>query len=134
MLRTLTFAALALALTQTEAARADGPMVGHMVYFKLKESTESNQDKLVAACKKYLSGHPGTVFFAAGKRGKQFDREVNTKDWDVALHLVFEDQKAHDRYQAAKLHLQFIEENKELWGGVEVFDSLIDEGDVKGKP
>ncbi len=46
---------------------APGPMIGHMVYFKLKESGAENKQKLVAACKKYLSDHEGTVFFSAGE-------------------------------------------------------------------
>src|SRR5207253_1187437 len=37
------------------------PMIGHMVYFKLKDGTPENRKKLVEACEKYLSNHPGTV-------------------------------------------------------------------------
>src|SRR5215471_17071798 len=75
-----------------EAAEGSGPMIIHNVYFSLKDNSPEAKKKLVAACKKYLSKHPGTVFFAAGTRGAEFDRSVNDRDWDVALHIVFQDK------------------------------------------
>jgi hypothetical protein len=39
---------------------------------------------MVAACKKYLTGHPGTVFFAAGTLVPDLTRPVNKLDLDVA--------------------------------------------------
>jgi hypothetical protein len=101
------------------------PMIGHMVYFKLKDNTPQNRKKLVAACEKYLAGEPGTVFFSAGEIGDSFKRDVNDRDWDVALHLVFTDKDAHDKYAVAKDHLKFIEENKDNWAKVRVFDSEL---------
>lgn len=109
--------------------RKDGdvpvPQIGHMVFFKLKESTKENQAKLVSACKKYLGKHEGTVHFSVGAIAKEFNRDVNVQDWDVALHLVFKNKAAHDKYQDHPDHLKFIEENKELWDSVRVFDSEI---------
>src|SRR5437763_2503570 len=118
--------AVAVALTAPAAAQDKaGPQVGHMVYFKLKDPTPENREKLVAACKKYLSDHEGTVYFAAGVIGDAFKREVNDRDWDVALHLVFADKVAHDKYATHPEHLKFIEEHKESWAKVRVFDSEI---------
>jgi len=94
----------------------------HNVYFTLKEPTDENRKKLVAACDKYLSGHPGTVFYAAGTLA-DLDRPVNDRDFDVGLHVIFKDRAAHDAYQTAPKHLQFIEENKPHWAKVRVFDS-----------
>ena len=100
-------------------------MLAHNVFFKLKESTSETREKLVAACHKYLSDHPGVVFYAAGPVVEELDRAVNDRDWDVGLHVVFKDKKHHDKYQEAPKHLQFIEENKETWAGVRVFDSYV---------
>jgi hypothetical protein len=94
-----------------------------MVYFKLKDGTAADREKLVEACKKYLSDHDGVVFFSAGVIADDFKRDVNDRDWDVALHLVFADKAAHDKYQDHPQHLKFIEENKETWAKVRVFDS-----------
>ncbi|MCC6419161.1 MAG: Dabb family protein [Gemmataceae bacterium] len=100
-------------------------MIAHMVYFSLKDNSPAAKEKLVTACRKYLSKHPGEVFFAAGTLAREFDRPVNDRDFDVALHLVFRDRAAHDKYQDAPRHKQFIDENKDNWKKVRVFDSAV---------
>jgi hypothetical protein len=104
---------------------AAGPQLAHMVYFKLNDSSGANRAKLLAACKAYLSGHEGTVSFAAGTLASDLNREVNDRDFDVSLHLVFVNKEAHDKYQQHARHLKFIEENKENWAKVRVFDSYL---------
>src|SRR5947208_3630629 len=99
-------------------------MLSHDVYFTLKDNSPRAKDELVAACKKYLSKHPGTVFFAAGTLVDDLKREVNDRDFDVALHVVFTDLAAHDKYQEAERHKRFIDENKANWKKVRVFDSF----------
>ena len=101
-------------------------MLGHMVYFSLKDRSQAAIDKLVADCKKYLTGHPGTVFFAAGTLVPDLTRPVNQRDFDVALQVVFESRAAHDAYQSAPRHEQFIEENKPNWAAVKVFDAYVE--------
>jgi hypothetical protein len=103
----------------------DGLMLAHMVYFELTDDSAAARQKLIDACKEYLSDHPGTVAFAAGVVADEFDRDVNDRDWDVSLHLVFRDKAAHDRYAVAPSHLQFIEENRANWKRVRVFDSYL---------
>lgn len=101
-------------------------MLGHMVYFTLKDRSPERVQELVAACKKYLTGHDGLVFFAAGTLVPDLSRPVNQLDFDVALQTVFADRAAHDAYQTHPRHLQFIEENKENWERVRVFDAYVD--------
>jgi hypothetical protein len=100
-------------------------MLGHMVYFTLKDRSPAAVQKLVADCRKYLTDHQGTVFFAAGTLVPDLTRPVNQTDFDVALQIVFESRAAHDAYQAAPRHLQFIEENKPNWAKVRVFDADV---------
>ncbi len=107
------------------AADTKPPMIGHMVYFKLKDNSPAARQKLVAACEKYLANHEGVIFFSAGVRAEEFKREVNDRDWDVALHLVFTSKAAHDTYAVHKEHLKFIEENKANWEKVRVLDSEL---------
>ncbi len=102
-----------------------GPQIGHMVFFKLKESTPANRKKLVADCRKYLTDHEGTVHFSAGVIGEQFKSEVNDREFDVALHVVFANKAAHDVYQDHPRHLDFIKDNKDTWEKVRVFDSEV---------
>lgn len=101
-------------------------MLSHDVYFSLKDNSPAAKQKLVAACKKYLTGHEGEVFFAAGTLNEELKRDVNDVQFDVALHIVFKDKAAHDKYQDAKRHQQFIDENKENWKKVRVFDSNVE--------
>ena len=69
ILTTVVAAALLLgvALSSTTAT-ADEPssQMAHMVFFNLKDSTPAAKQKLVAACRKYLSGHDGEVYFSTG--------------------------------------------------------------------
>ncbi len=101
------------------------PMLSHIVFFKLNEATEENADALVESCKKHLSGHRGTLAFYAGRRAGDYKRDVNDTDFDVTLHILFRNEKAHKTYQTHPRHLAFIEENKESWKSVRVFDSLV---------
>ncbi len=101
------------------------PRLAHNVFFKLKDSSTANVAELVAACKKYLNVQAGIVFFAAGTLCGDLDREVNVRDWDVGLHIVFVDKAAHDAYQIDATHEKFVEENKPNWAAVRVFDSLV---------
>ena len=101
-------------------------MLGHMVYFTLKDKSPEAIERQKAACRKYLTDHPGTVFFAVGTRVPDLQRDVNDREFDVALQMVFESRAAHDTYQVHERHLAFIEENKDNWEKVRVFDADLD--------
>jgi hypothetical protein len=108
------------------------PLLVHNVYFTLKDDSAEAQQKLVAACNKYLTEHSGTVFYAAGTLVEELKREVNDRDFHVGLHVVFENKAAHDKYQTDERHLKFIEENKATWKKVRVFDSYVPRA-IQGK-
>jgi hypothetical protein len=109
----------------SNAQTKEEQLVSHDVFFTLKDNSPAAKKKLVEACKKYLSGHDGEVFFSAGTLAESLKREVNDVDFDVALHIVFKDLPSQDKYQAAPRHKQFIDENKDNWKKVRVFDSLV---------
>jgi len=115
-----------IGLTGKSDAAADKPlMVSHDVFFSLKEGTAENKKTLVEACHKYLKGDPGEVFYSAGVLAEDLKRSVNDLNFDVALHIVFNDKASQDKYQDAPRHLEFIEKNKSLWKSVRVFDSYV---------
>ena len=95
----------------------------HDVYFELNDDSENARTKLIDDCYKYLSNHPGVVFFAAGELVDSHNRDVNVRDWHVSLHIVFKNKGFHDRYQNAPDHHKFIELNRDNWQRVRVFDS-----------
>jgi hypothetical protein len=101
-------------------------MLSHNVFFSLHDNSTAAVERLVAACKTHLTGHPGACFFAVGTLADAYQRPVNDRAFDVALHVVFTDGPSHDAYQQAPRHLKFIEENKANWKQVRVFDSWVD--------
>jgi len=100
-------------------------MLAHNVYFTLKDTSSEAIDKLVRSCHEHLSGHVGTVFFAAGTLVEDLARPVNDRDFHVALHVIFSTREAHDAYQIDERHVKFIERNKDNWAQVRVFDSDV---------
>ena len=113
--------------TAASAESVAEPLLAHNVYFTLKDQSDESKKKVVAACKKHLSNHPGTVFFAAGTLVEELNRSVNDRDFDVGLHIIFKNKAAHDKYQDAPRHLQFIDENQASWTKVRVFDSYVEQ-------
>ena len=101
------------------------PAVAHMVYFTLKEGNEQNRQQLVSACGKYLTDHPGTLFYGTGTRVPDLAREVNDQEFDVGLHIIFQSRADHDRYQVSERHQTFIAENRPNWQRVRVFDAYV---------
>jgi hypothetical protein len=110
-------------MSQESAAKT--PQLAHIVFFTLNDSTSESRQKFVDLCKKHLTGHPGEVYFSVGTLA-DLSREVNDRGFDVALHVVFESQAAHDAYQAAPRHLEFIAAAKPMWKKVRVFDSEVE--------
>lgn len=116
---------LLIAVALLAAAPASAAPLAHMVFFTLKEDTPETRDTLVEACQEHLSGHEGTLYFSVGAIADELKRDVNDREFDIALHLVFESRDAHDRYQEHPRHLRFIEEIRPLLDGVRVFDSHL---------
>jgi hypothetical protein len=100
--------------------------LAHAVYFTLNDRSPAARQKLIDGCKKYLTGHPGTVFFACGTLCQDLNRDVNDRGFDVALHLVFDSLASHDAYQKAPRHNEFVAACQTLWQKVRVFDSLVE--------
>ena len=106
------------------ADEAKAPLLTHSVFFELKNDDAASVQALVDGCYEYLAPHDGIVYFSAGARHTDYQRDVNDLDFDVALTIVFESIDAQDAYQVTEPHLQFIDEFNENWESVRVFDSL----------
>jgi len=103
------------------------PQLAHMVFFALKDHSKESRDTFIASCEKYLAEHEGTVYFSVGTiaEDKDVQEPVSVKDFDVALHVVFENKAAKAKYLASDRHKQFVDENRESFAGVRVFDSFL---------
>ncbi len=110
----------------TLAADSKEPKLAHNVYFSLNDNSDAAKEKLVTACRKYLSGHPGTESFTIGRLAKDLKQPVNDQDFDVSIQFVFTNKAAFEKYSKSEKHLKFIEENKANWKKVRVFDSYLE--------
>jgi len=112
--------------TQAAAVKAKPPMIAHSVYLSLKENSSASKQKLVAACKEYLGGHDGTIFFATGERDEDAKGGFTDTDYDVALIIAFQDKASLKKYAKSSRHLQFIGKYGTLFSKVRVFDATFD--------
>lgn len=121
----LIFAASAVTSATDAPAGGGGPALAHMVFFTLKDHSKESRDAFVASCHKYLANHEGVRYFSIGEIAQDVEEPVSVRDFDVALHLVFENKAAEFTYQKSERHTQFVAENKAKFEKVRVFDSYI---------
>ena len=102
------------------------PKQAHSVFFTLKDNSPEARAEFVESCKKYLTGHEGTVSVAFGTIAEDVvEPNVSVRDFDVALLLVFENKAAGQKYLVAPRHVEFVEKNKAKFAKVRVFDSYL---------
>ena len=78
-------------------------MLAHNVYFKLVDDSEASKEALVANCRKYLAPSPGIVFFGVGMLAEGLARDVNDRDFDVSLQIVFKDLRCPRRLPGGRV-------------------------------
>ncbi len=102
--------------------------LAHMVFFSLKDRSKESRERFIASCEKYLSDHEGAVYFSVGTIAEDPDVQepVSVKDFDVALHVVFENKAAKAKYLVSERHKKFVDENRAEFAGVRVFDSFLE--------
>jgi len=103
---------------------ADAPYA-HMVFFTLKDHSKESVEAFIATCDKYLSKHEGTKYYSLGARAEDSNEDVSVKDFDVALHSVFESKDACNKYLKSERHDGFLAATKGQFEKVRVFDSYL---------
>jgi len=83
-------------------------MFSHIVVFWTDPANPNAADELLAGANQLLKNIPGVVQFHIGKM-KPSHRPVVEQSYQVALNLIFADQKAQDDYQAHPRHIEFVE-------------------------
>jgi hypothetical protein len=98
-------------------------MMTHIVYFWAKPNLSATDKQKfetgLGSLLKIKSLKNGYV----GKPAATDARDVVDNSYDYSLILFFDDVKAHDAYQIDPIHLKFVEENKQYWTRVVVYDS-----------
>ena len=99
-------------------------MIAHNVYFTLHDNRPAAVQAMIEDCHRYLALMPGIVFYAAGTP-LDADPSASGRGYDVALHVVFQDQAALDVYMTAPQHVELIEKHQSNWKDVQAFDSCV---------
>ena len=121
-------ALLCLLLTLAAGCRAPAgpaaPRLAHDVYFTLHDDTPEARAALAEACRS-LAHLDGVLSLSVGPPAEELVRPVNVLAFDVALHVVFADRAAHDRYQSSPEHQALLKTWSERFETVRVFDSWV---------
>jgi Stress responsive A/B Barrel Domain len=97
----------------------------HHVFFWLKDAqNKKDHDQLLAALKglgkiEYIKmAHIGSPSI------NEFDKSVTDASYSFSVMLVFNNKADEEKYLVHPLHKKFIDDNKNLWSKVVVYDSI----------
>ncbi len=119
----LSLAGLSLMPTILKATQKDKVINGrfiHMVFFWLKPETDIADFQ--QATENFLMQVPEIVNYHLGEPAGT-PREVVNNTYSVSLVVTFASKEDQDIYQKHQAHLKYIEENKDKWTDVKIFDS-----------
>ena len=97
----------------------------HMFFFQLCDTSTELVDRFVELCRRYLGGHPGQRHFSIGIRALEINRDVSGKNFEVSVHMIFEDIDAFNAYSASPTHEDFITESAGMSPERIVYDSYL---------
>lgn len=104
---------------------ASAPMtfIHHVLFWAKNPGNEAEKNQLFKALKALgtlpmiQSAHVGKAIVT------DFDKPVTEASYTFSVVLVFENAEKEKEYLYHPLHKKFIDDNKHLWGKVQVFDS-----------
>ncbi|MEK6152195.1 Dabb family protein [Flavobacteriaceae bacterium 3-367] len=118
----LTFAICSYGQTENKMKDFD-PAFAHTVYFWLKQpDNQADRQKFEASLQRFLdnSKYAKTNFIGTPPKAS---RDVVDGSFTYSLIVTFASAQAQEGYQNEEAHLRFIEECKDLWTKVIVYDS-----------
>ena len=98
-------------------------MLVHTVIFWLKEGLSEDQRNIFIKEVNTLGGISSVDSFLLGTPAATPKRPVVEDSYDFAITVVLKDMVAHDEYQADPIHLEFIDNCKEMWERVVIYDA-----------
>ena len=109
-------------LTQSSPALQPGFI--HTVFFWMKDDLTDEQKKAFEKGLEKLTSIP-SIQSAYWGPPAMTAREVVDNSYDYAWIVHFANEAEHDLYQEDQVHLDFIEESKEWWERVQIYDNLV---------
>ena len=97
----------------------------HMFFFQLCDTSPELVERFIELCRKYLGGHPGQRHFSIGVRALEIHRDVSGTNFEVAVHMIFDDIDAFNVYSESPTHEEFITESAGMSPERIVYDSYL---------
>lgn len=108
--------------TMAGEVKISGALIHH-VYFWLKEpKNEAHKKQLLKGLEK-LRKVKNIKMSHVGLPAGTENRDVVDHSYSVSYMAIFDSQADQDAYQVDPIHLNFVEENEDLWSKVIVYDS-----------
>ncbi len=98
-------------------------MLVHTVYFWLKPDLTAAQRAEFRRGVESLGGIKAVDRIYVGTPAKTEKRPIIDDSYSVALTVLCKDLAAHDAYQVDPIHLKFIEQCKQFWTRVQIYDA-----------
>ncbi len=114
-------------IAQLTAAAAEQPGLVHSVFFWLKEDLSEADQAAFRAGVASLRAVSSVKNMYIGPVAPTDARGVVENSYSIALLVHFADVAAQDAYQIDPIHLQFVDDHKDKWSKVVVYDSLVEE-------
>jgi len=96
----------------------------HTVFFYLNDDVTAEQKTQFEGGMQKLGTCPTIANFRIGKPAMT-PRDIVDNDYGYSWIVEFKNAKDQDAYQTEPIHLAFIEEFKDLWKEVKVYDSVM---------
>lgn len=98
----------------------------HMFFFQLSDTSPELVNRFIELCRKYLGGHPGQRHFSIGVRALEIHRDVSGTNFEVSVHMIFDDIDAFNTYSESPTHEDFITESAGMSPERIVYDSYLE--------
>lgn len=98
----------------------------HMFFFQLCDTSPTLVERFVDLCEKYLGRHPGQQHFSIGVRALEIHRDVSGTNFEVSVHMIFDDIDAFNTYSESPTHEDFITESAGMSPERIVYDSYLE--------
>lgn len=111
---------------QIEGMREYKPGLIHTVFFWLRPELSESERAAFMEGVRSLGAIKSIRGFYVGPPAPTPARDVIDTTYSVALIVHFDDVAGEEAYQVDPIHLAFVENNKQYWSRVRVYDSSVE--------
>lgn len=116
-----------IAKLKDQMTKMNSPTLMHTVYIWLKDDLSEADENGFVNSSKTLGNIQSVARFRMGIPEKTESREVVDNSYSYAFNIEFNSVQDQEDYQIDPIHLKFVEDNKDKWTKVIVYDNQVDE-------